>query len=102
MPMRKFTMIAAGAVGYVLGAKAGRERYEQIMSGARKVARDPRVQQKTRQAGDVVKEKAPVVKESVVGAATNATTKVKEKVGHGEPAPVTGTNPQTSTPYPEG
>lgn len=102
MTMRKFTMLAAGAVGYVLGARAGRERYEQIKAGAGKLASDPRVQRKARQAGDAVREKAPDVKETVVGAASTATTKVKEKVGAGEPAPVTGTDPRTSTPYPEG
>jgi hypothetical protein len=29
--------LIGAAIGYVLGAKAGRERYEQIVSGARKV-----------------------------------------------------------------
>ena len=42
--MSKVTLLAAAGVGYVLGARAGRERYEQIKAGARKVASDPRVQ----------------------------------------------------------
>ncbi|WP_406708596.1 hypothetical protein [Trueperella pyogenes] len=29
--------LAVGAVGYVLGARAGRERYEAIVSGARRI-----------------------------------------------------------------
>ena len=29
--MRKMTMLVSGGVGYVLGARAGRERYEQIV-----------------------------------------------------------------------
>ena len=37
-------MLAAAGVGYVLGARAGQERYEQIKAGAQRVARDPRVQ----------------------------------------------------------
>ncbi|GAB2619842.1 hypothetical protein GCM10027270_02990 [Nocardioides ginkgobilobae] len=42
--MSKLTMLAAAGVGYVLGARAGHERYEQIKTTAQKVARDPRVQ----------------------------------------------------------
>ena len=33
--MSKLTMLTAAAAGYVLGARAGRERYEQIAAGAR-------------------------------------------------------------------
>jgi len=33
------------AVGYVLGSRAGRERYEQIKRTAQRVADDPRVQE---------------------------------------------------------
>lgn len=42
--MSKVTLLAAAGVGYVLGARAGRERYEQIKAGAQRVASDPRVQ----------------------------------------------------------
>ena len=42
--MKKLMLLAAGAVGYVLGARAGRERYEQIKGMATKVKDDPRVQ----------------------------------------------------------
>jgi hypothetical protein len=50
--MRKFSLLLAGAIGYALGAKAGRTRYEQIRLGVRRV----QVQ-------------APVVKQKVVAAA---------------------------------
>lgn len=44
--MRYRMMFAAGlAVGYVLGARAGRERYEQIKRAARRVADSPAVQE---------------------------------------------------------
>jgi hypothetical protein len=39
------------AVGYVLGTRAGRERYEQIAKTARKVAEHPTVQQAARTTG---------------------------------------------------
>ena len=42
--MKKLSLLAAAAVGYVLGARAGRQRYEQIADAARKVADNPKVQ----------------------------------------------------------
>ncbi|MCG5212013.1 YtxH domain-containing protein [Streptosporangium sp. KLBMP 9127] len=44
--MRYRAMFAIGlAVGYVLGSRAGRERYEQIKRTARRVADNPSVQE---------------------------------------------------------
>ncbi|MGH3646455.1 MAG: hypothetical protein ACRDTM_04670 [Micromonosporaceae bacterium] len=46
--MRGKVMFVAGlAIGYVLGSKAGRERYEQIVRAARKVRSNPTVQEAT-------------------------------------------------------
>jgi len=74
--MKKLTLLAAGFVGYVLGTRAGRERYEQIKKVATRVKDDPRVQEKATQAADLAKEKAPVVKDKVVSAASTAADKV--------------------------
>ena len=79
--MRKLFLLAAVGVGYVLGARAGRERYEQIMGTVDKVRNDPRVQEKTQQAMDVAKQQAPVVADKVSSAASAATTAAKDKVG---------------------
>ena len=43
--MRKGYFVAGLAIGYVLGTKAGRERYEQIVSYTRQVTGNDRVQQ---------------------------------------------------------
>lgn len=43
--MRKWYLVAGFAVGYVLGAKAGRERYEQIVDYTRRVTGNDKVQQ---------------------------------------------------------
>jgi len=40
----KLSLLIGGAVGYVLGAKAGRERYEAIVRTARKIAGSQTVQ----------------------------------------------------------
>jgi hypothetical protein len=45
------TFLAGFAVGYVAGAQAGRERYEQMVGLARKAVDNPTVQQATRTAG---------------------------------------------------
>ncbi|MEU5154883.1 YtxH domain-containing protein [Glycomyces sp. NPDC021274] len=43
--MRKWYLVAGFAVGYVLGAKAGRERYDQIVDYTRRVTGNDKVQE---------------------------------------------------------
>jgi len=62
-PIKKLTLLAAFGGGYVLGAKAGRERYEQLKQTAQQVADDPRVQQATSQAQEFVRDTAEKVKD---------------------------------------
>jgi len=51
----KIVKFAAGfAAGYVLGSKAGREKYEQIVEAARRVRGNPAVQQAQQKAKDAV------------------------------------------------
>ena len=38
--MRKLSLLIAAAAGYVLGTRAGRERYEQIKKAATRVKED--------------------------------------------------------------
>jgi hypothetical protein len=42
-PMRKLIFVAGLAVGYVLGARAGRERYEQMREAAQRASSNPAV-----------------------------------------------------------
>lgn len=78
--MKKLTMLAAGAVGYVLGTRAGKERYEDIKAKASRLWSDPRVQEKAGQAEDLYRDKVPTdiqekvdkVAEKAAGAASNA------------------------------
>ncbi|MDQ0990776.1 YtxH domain-containing protein [Streptomyces sp. V3I7] len=39
----RLTFVAGLAVGYVLGTRAGRERYEQLKKSARRIAENPTV-----------------------------------------------------------
>jgi hypothetical protein len=79
--MKKLLILVAGGIGYVLGTKAGRERYEQMRSTFNKVKDDPRVQEKTQQAADLAKQKAPIVKDKLSDAAEKGSAKVGSSNG---------------------
>jgi len=81
--MKKLLILVAGGIGYVLGTKAGRERYEQMRNTVNKVKDDPRVQEKAHQAADLAKEKAPVVKDKIAEAADKGSAKVRSANGGG-------------------
>jgi hypothetical protein len=57
--MSKVKTLAILGVGYVLGAQAGRQRYEQIKRQAAKVAEHPRTQQLAQQTRQTVAAKLP-------------------------------------------
>ena len=67
---KKLTLAAAAGAGYVLGAKAGTQRYEQIVSKAREIAGMPAVQNAT-----------STVKETAAPIVDSAKTTVSDKVG---------------------
>jgi hypothetical protein len=76
--MRGKLIFAAGlAVGYVLGTKAGRERYEQIKAGATRLWNDPRVQGPVKQAEEFAKDKAPEVVEFLADGAKKVVISVQ-------------------------
>ncbi len=99
--MKKLTILVAAGIGYVLGTKAGRERYDQIRGAARKVGNDPRVQARAQQAADLARDTAPVVKEKLVGAAGAAAEKVRPTSDVGDQLNPESTHFQ-SDPYPQG
>ena len=78
---RKLTLAAAAGAGYVLGAKAGKERYTQIEAKFREIAGMPAVQSAT-----------ATVKETASTVADQAKSTVTEKVG--------GASTDTSSSYP--
>ena len=79
--MSKLSLLAAAAVGYVLGARAGRQRYDQIAATARKVADNPKVQRVAHRAQDAATHQAAVAaeaaKDKVSAAASTAADKVR-------------------------
>jgi len=85
--MSKILLVAAGAAGYVLGARAGRERYEQIAQQAQKIWTNPTVAQKRQEAKDAAMAQAPVVKEKLQDVASTVTDKMPS--GNGQHAAMT-------------
>lgn len=93
----KAAFLIGGAVGYVLGTRAGRERFEKIRSGAQTVWENPRVQGTVTDATSFVKEKAPDLTEKVGGAVKQATDAVKSRTAAGEQGEQVGDSYETST-----
>ena len=83
--MSKLTLGVAFAAGYVVGAKAGRDRYEQIRAGAQKVAENPRVQQVATTAKEKAGEVASSAAETVKEKASDAVGAAKEKAAETGP-----------------
>lgn len=81
----KLLIVAGAAAGYVLGTRAGRERYEQIKARATELWRDPHVQRTVDRIEDTVKDTASEVQGKVTDAvkdATGAATSFVQRNGH--------------------
>jgi hypothetical protein len=108
--MRKLMALTSFTAGYVLGAKAGRERYEQIRRLALRVKDDPRVQETAHSAADKARAQAPVVGHKLADAAGTVADKAKQAAhigshnGHGDTGDAL--NPESThfqdNPYPQG
>ena len=78
------TFLAGLAVGFIVGTRAGRERYEQMVKASRKVAENPTVQKATRAAGGkateltkVARDKAATQMPKITETAKNSASKVR-------------------------
>jgi hypothetical protein len=79
--MKKLTLLAGVAIGYVLGSRAGRERYEQIKAGAGRIAQNPTVRATAGKAQEAAGQQAAAVaataKDKVTDVASTAADKVR-------------------------
>ncbi|MCY0925737.1 YtxH domain-containing protein [Streptomyces sp. H27-H1] len=75
----KVTFAVGLAVGYVLGTRAGRERYEQLKKSARELAQNPAVRNTAESAGQSGREFAG-----------KAFAAVSDKMGHAVPEALAG------------
>ena len=69
--MKKALALTSFAAGYVLGAKAGRERYEQIRTAFLRVKDDPNVREKVHEAAEFGKEQGAALADKAVQAVTS-------------------------------
>lgn len=75
----KILFVAGLGLGYVLGTRAGREKYEELRTAALKVWNDPRVQKQVDAVEDFVKDKAPEVADFVSDNAKKVVAQVSGK-----------------------
>ena len=82
--IKKLTLLVGVGAGYVLGAKAGQERYNQIKTAFADLRGNPRVQQATEAVQSTAQDLAEKAKESVtdkVDTLTSKTVDLTEVVG---------------------
>jgi hypothetical protein len=75
----KILFVAGLGLGYVLGTRAGREKYDELRTAALKVWNDPRVQKQVDAVEDFVKDKAPEVAEFMSDNAKKVVAQVSGK-----------------------
>ena len=95
----KILFVAGLGLGYLLGTRAGREKYDELKATALKVWNDPRVQKQVDNVEDFVKDKAPEVAEFVSDGAKKVVAQVsgKKPAPAKKPASSSSTKPSTST-----
>jgi hypothetical protein len=96
--MGKAGLVLGLATGYVLGARDGRGRYEQIKTQAERLWNDPKVQQTAAAAQDFAKQKAPQVTDKIAQVTDKASgSGTGSGAGTGSTGTGTGTDTLTGT-----
>jgi hypothetical protein len=97
--MKKLTFAAGAAVGYVLGTKAGRDKYQQIVDSTRTLHQKPAVQQAQSKVKDLVGQGSSAVssKLGVTGDDADSTTTSFDSEPTSTPGPTTATTGAAST-----
>jgi hypothetical protein len=81
--MKKSLLIVAVGlgIGYILGTRAGRERYDLIVEKASGVWGDPRVAKARQEAARYAREQAPVIRDRAGEVVDRARTKISRARG---------------------
>jgi len=97
----KFTFIAGFAVGFVAGARAGRERYDQLVKLAATAADNPAAQQAAAAVQAKATDAARMAKEKFAGQLQGGLSSAKDKVSslrHKDPDPAANGHKFAGTP----
>lgn len=98
----KLAVLAGMGAGYVLGTRAGRQRYEQIMGTARRLWEDPRVTEKRQQAAHVAREQGSAAKDKVQQTVQEKIQEHRDSRSSGSSGASPSTNPAGSAATPNG
>jgi len=95
--MKRKSAVALGlAIGYVLGTKAGRERYEQLSESAKRLAENPSLQRLQEEVGSLFSASRSRASTTLEGKVTQVADKAADTVGAArESATGTGTTGTT-------
>jgi hypothetical protein len=91
----KILLVVGLGVGYVLGSRAGREKYDELVGKVQKFWNDPRVQTQVGNAQDFVKEKAPDVADFLSNTVKKAAPKTSAAKAPAAKKPAARTSPTT-------
>ena len=97
--MGKLQILLGAGVGYVLGARAGRERYDQIEQQARKLWSNPKVQDAAGQAEDAARQAGAQARDKVqdaVGSVTSNDTPTDDATRPGDALATPNDMPSTT------
>jgi hypothetical protein len=91
----RVTFLAGVAIGFIVGARAGRERYEQIVKLARRTAENPKVRQATQTVADKATEYSKMAAARAPGLVKQAKKSAGNRFDH---FPVIGGHAHTPDP----
>src|SRR6201992_1193439 len=97
----KLTFLVGFVAGYVVGAAAGRERYEQIKGVSTKVAGNPAVQKATGTVGAKAGELSKTAKDKAADKLPKFASSAMSKAGDKIPGIGSRVNGSSSTPAPD-
>lgn len=90
----KILLVVGLGIGYVLGTRAGREKYDEMKAALSRFLADPRVKKQVDHAQEFVKDKAPEVAEFLADGAKKVVAQVS---GAKTPAKKPSTTSKSST-----
>lgn len=82
----KILLVVGLGIGYVLGTRAGREKYDQMKAAVDRFWADPRVKKQVDSAQEFVKDKAPEVAEFVADGAKKVVSQLSGTKAPAKPA----------------
>ncbi|MBB5633193.1 hypothetical protein BKA04_001416 [Cryobacterium mesophilum] len=93
----KLVLLVGIGIGYVLGARAGRERYNEIKRSVSRFWNDPRVQHQVQNVEEFAKDKAPDVVDFLGETAKKVVTRSSSGSSKGSTAKARSANGKSSS-----